>query len=67
MACHDTSIATNIVTTTVAAMRRLKSISRAAVKQVMTQLREQLPQEQEQRIAVFDSGGYSEANMKSYN
>ena len=39
----------------------------AAVKQVMTQLREQLPQEQEQRIAVFDSGGYSEANMKSYN
>ncbi len=39
----------------------------AAVKQVMTQLREQLPEEQEQRIAVFDSGGYSEANMKSYN
>ena len=33
----------------------------------MTQLREQLPEEQEQRIAVFDSGGYSEANMKSYN
>jgi transposase len=39
----------------------------AAVKEVMTQLREQLPQEQDQRIAVFDSGGYSEANMKSYN
>ena len=39
----------------------------AAVKEVMTQLREQLPEEQEQRIAVFDSGGYSEANMKSYN
>src|SRR5947209_502937 len=39
----------------------------AAVKEVMRQLREQLPQEQEQRIAVFDSGGYSEANMKSYN
>jgi transposase len=39
----------------------------AVVKQVMTQLREQLPQEQEQRIAVFDSGGYSAANMKSYN
>jgi transposase len=39
----------------------------AAVKDVMTQLREQLPQEQEQRIVVFDSGGYSEANMKSYN
>src|SRR5438045_9747887 len=39
----------------------------AAVKEVMTQLREQLPEEQEERIAVFDSGGYSEANMKSYN
>src|SRR6266702_1785219 len=33
----------------------------------MTQLREHLPEEQEQRIAIFDSGGYSEANMKSYN
>jgi transposase len=39
----------------------------AAVKAVMTQLREQLPEEQEQRIAIFDSGGYSQANMKSYN
>jgi transposase len=39
----------------------------AAVKQVMTQLREQVPEEHEQRIAVFDSGGYSEANMKSYH
>jgi transposase len=39
----------------------------AAVKEVMTQLREHLPEEQEQRIAVFDSGGYSETNMKSYN
>ena len=39
----------------------------AAVKEVMTQLREYLPEEHEQRIAVFDSGGYSEANMKSYN
>lgn len=39
----------------------------AAVKAVMVQLREQVPEEQEQRIAVFDSGGYSEANMKSYN
>jgi len=39
----------------------------AAVKAVMTQLREQVPEEQEQRIGVFDSGGYSEANMKSYN
>src|SRR4051794_4829933 len=33
----------------------------------MAQLREQVPEEQEQRIAVFDSGGYSQANMKSYN
>src|SRR5216110_1682428 len=39
----------------------------AAVKEVMTQLRAHLPEEQEERIAVFDSGGYSEANMKSYN
>ncbi len=39
----------------------------AAVKAVMTQLREQLPEEQEQCIAIFDSGGYSQANMKSYN
>ena len=39
----------------------------AAVKEVMTQLREQVPEEHEQQIAVFDSGGYSEANMKSYN
>ena len=31
----------------------------------MSQLREQLPQEQEERIVVFDSGGYSEANMKA--
>src|SRR5947207_2898890 len=39
----------------------------AAVKAVMSQLRAQVPEEHEQRIAVFDSGGYSEANMKSYN
>ena len=39
----------------------------AAVKAVMTHLREQVPEEQEQRMAIFDSGGYSEANMKSYN
>ncbi len=39
----------------------------AAVKEVMTQLREQVPEEHEQRIAIFDSGGYSQANMKSYN
>ncbi len=34
---------------------------------MMAQLREQGPEEQEQRMAIFDSGGYSEANMKSYN
>jgi len=39
----------------------------ATVKEVMSQLRELLPQEQEERIVIFDSGGYSEANMKSYN
>src|SRR6202051_2965679 len=39
----------------------------AAVREVMTQLRAKVPEEQEQRIAVFDSGGYSEANMTSYN
>ena len=39
----------------------------AAVKAVMAQLREQVPEEHEQRIAAFDSGGYSEGNMKSYN
>jgi len=26
-----------------------------------------VPEEHEQRIAIFDSGGYSQANMKSYN
>jgi transposase len=39
----------------------------AAVQEVMRQLRELVPEEHEQRIAVFDSGGYSETNMKSYN
>ena len=39
----------------------------AAVKEVMTQLRQQLPEEQEERMVIFDSGGYSQANMKSYN
>jgi transposase len=39
----------------------------ATVKEVMTQLREQVPEEHDQRIAVFASGGYSEANRKSYN
>jgi hypothetical protein len=33
----------------------------------MRQLQETLPEEQEERIAVFDSGGYSQANMKRYN
>jgi transposase len=37
----------------------------AAVKEVMKQLRDQ--GSEERQIAVFDSGGYSEANMKSYN
>ena len=36
----------------------------AAVKEVMRQLREQLPEEQEQRIAVFDSGGYSRSQYE---
>jgi aminoglycoside phosphotransferase (APT) family kinase protein len=39
----------------------------ATVKEVMKQLREELPEGQEQQIAVFDSGGYSETNVKSYN
>ncbi len=43
-----------------------ESIS-AMVTAVMTQLRETLKEEQEERLAVFDSGGYSEANMKRYN
>ncbi len=37
------------------------------VTAVMTQLRETLEEEQEERLAVFDSGGYSEANRKRYN
>jgi len=39
----------------------------AAVKEVVKQLREQLPASQEQQIVIFDSGAYSEANVKSYN
>ena len=39
----------------------------AMVTAVMTQLRETLKEEQEERLAVFDSGGYSQANMKRYN
>lgn len=34
---------------------------------VMTQLRDTLTAEAEERLAVFDSGRYSEANMKRYN
>jgi transposase len=43
-----------------------ESIS-AIVIDVMTQLRETLPTEEQEPLAVFDSGGYSEANMKRYN
>lgn len=43
-----------------------ESIS-AIVTAVMTQLLETLPEEHVQRLAVFDTGGYSEANMKRYN
>jgi transposase len=43
-----------------------KSIS-AIVTQVMTQLRESLPEDQEERLAVLDSGGYSQENVKRYN
>src|SRR5947209_3661204 len=39
----------------------------ATVKEVMKQLRAELHEGQEQQIAVFDSGGYSETNVKSYN
>lgn len=37
------------------------------VQQVLEQLRESSPAEQEEPLAVFDSGGYSQANMKAYN
>jgi transposase len=37
------------------------------VTDVMRQLHETLPEDQEDRLAVFDSGGYSQANMKRYN
>src|SRR5437879_5358342 len=43
-----------------------ESIS-AMVIDVMTQLRETLSEAEEEKIAVFDSGGYSEPNMKRYN
>ena len=44
-----------------------KESIRAIVSAVMTQLRETVPEEQEERLVVFDSGGYSEANVKSSN
>ena len=43
-----------------------KSISDAVIA-VMTQLRATLTTEGDERIAVFDSGGYSESNMTRYN
>ncbi len=33
----------------------------------MRQLCERVPEEREQPIAIFDSGGYSEVNMKSFS
>jgi transposase len=42
------------------------SISRA-VQQVVEHLRESSPTEPEEPLVVFDSGGYSQANMKAYN
>lgn len=38
--------------------------SSAIVTEVMTHLRESLPEDQEARLAVLDSGGYSQENMK---
>jgi transposase len=43
-----------------------ESIS-AMVTSVMAQLRATLPREEQEPLAVFDSGGYSQANMKCYN
>ncbi len=39
----------------------------AVVTQVIEQLRESSPTGQEEPFVVFDSGGYSQANMKAYN
>jgi transposase len=39
----------------------------AVVAQVIGQLRESSPAGQEEPLVVFDSGGYSQANMKAYN
>jgi transposase len=43
-----------------------ESIS-AIVTDVMTQLRETLPRDEKEPLAIFDSGGDSQANMTSYN
>lgn len=43
-----------------------ESIS-AMVTTVMTQLRQSLPAEEPEPISIFDSGGYSQANMTRYN
>jgi transposase len=43
-----------------------ESIS-AIVTDVLTQLRETLPPEEPEPLSIFDSGGYSQANMTSYN
>jgi len=39
----------------------------AIVTDVMTQLRQTLPTQEQEPLAVFDSGGYSQANMTRYN
>jgi transposase len=39
----------------------------AMVTSVMAQLRATLPSEEQEPLTVFDSGGYSQANMKCYN
>lgn len=44
-----------------------KSSISATVKQVLEHLRASEPDGQEDPLAVFDSGGYSQANMKAYN
>jgi len=43
-----------------------ESIS-AIVTNMMTQLRQRLPAEEPEPLNIFDSGGYSQANMTSYN
>jgi transposase len=39
----------------------------AMVTDIMKQIRQTLPTEEKEPLAVFDSGGYSQANMKRYN